>query len=63
MKNYATNKGREFLQEQAQRVDAMDPVEGTGDDDAPFFIGNQFVSVWVQDDDGSIYSVDVWADN
>ena len=63
MENYAISRGQEFLQEQAQRVDAMEGDGAGVSAEEPLFIGDQFVSVWVQDDDGSIYSVDVWADS
>ena len=63
MKNYAISQGREFLREQAERVDAMEGDGAGVSAEEPLFIGHQFVSVWVQDDDGSIYSVDVWADS
>ena len=63
MENYAISRGQEFLLEQAQRVDAMEGDGAGVSAEEPLFIGDQFVSVWVQDDDGSIYSVDVWADS
>ena len=61
MENYAISQGQAFLREQSQRVGAGARVD-EGDETASIFVGDQFVSVWVIDTDGSIYSVDVWAD-
>lgn len=67
MEKYAIEKGRAFLREQAKLAPAPPgSVELIPDDedDTPTFIGDQYVSVWVQDvDDGPIFSVTVWADD
>jgi len=65
MKEYAIEQGRAILQKQKmlaaeQSLNARDGNDG--DPNAPKFIGDQYVSVWVEDVDGSIFSVSVWAD-
>jgi len=66
MENYAIEKGRAFLREQA-KLAPPPPLSSRGEednDDSPTFIGDQYVSVWVQDGDaGAVFSVTVWADD
>jgi hypothetical protein len=66
MKTYAIKQGHEFLREQAQRIVELNARgdAGIGAPGDPSLIGDQVVSVWVQDtNDGDIYSVTVWADS
>ena len=68
MRSYAIHQGQALLRKQAKQVPRLDPNWNEGSnvdaDDLPTFVGDQFVSMWVQDkDNGEIFSVTVWADD
>ena len=68
MRSYAVRQGHVLLRDQANRVSPLNPnwndLSNVNDADLPTFVGDQWVSMWVQDkDDGGIFSVTVWADD